>query len=93
MQIGLPVLKEFLEKNSRNKNKTFGFFREEDRILIGYFPKYAFMADRSKYLPEKLYLKLKEKLPTSFFLYKATKLCPLSGKPMKFVVIKSCPEH
>lgn len=89
--IGLPVLEEFLEKNSRNKTKAFAFFREEDRILIGYFPKYASCADRSKYLPEKLYLKLKEKLPASFFLYKIIKMCPLSNKPMKFTVIKNRP--
>jgi len=91
MQISLPVLEGFLEKNLKNKTKAFAFFREEDRILIGYFPKYASMAERSKYLPEKLYEKLKEKLPVGFFLYKIIKTCPLSNKPMKFVVIKSRP--
>ena len=87
----IPVLEGLLEKNFRNKKKAFAFFREEDRILIGYFTKYASMAERSKYLPEKLYEKLKEKLPAGFFLYKIIKTCPLSNKPMRFIVIKSRP--
>lgn len=90
MQISLPILESFLKKNTRTQ--VFSFFKEEERILIGCYRKGASFADRSKYLSESLISKLKVKLEAKFFLYKVTKPCPLDGKPMKFVAIKSRPE-
>ena len=36
------------------KNRRIQFWVEGDRLLIGYFPEYASMADLSKSMPEKV---------------------------------------
>jgi len=73
------------------KNKRTQFFIEGNRLLIGYFPEAASMADLSKTLPPNIIKVLEEKFAGTPFTVMTSfeKLDPISRKKMKFVAISA----
>ena len=73
------------------KNKRIQFFIEGHRLLIGYFPAGASMADLSKLLPVNTIKNLEEKFAGTPFIIMTDfeKPDPMSGKKMKFIAISA----
>lgn len=73
------------------KNKRIQFYVEGHRLLIGYFPEAASMADLSKLLPSNIIKVLEEKFSGTPFTVMTSfeKQDPISGKKMKFVAISA----
>lgn len=73
------------------KNKRISLFIEDHRLLIGYFPESASMADLSKSLPQKVKDEIDKKFAgTAFtFMSEITKNDPISGKKMMFSAISA----
>jgi hypothetical protein len=73
------------------KNKRVSLFIEDHRLLIGYFPEAASMADLSKVLPTNIIKILEEKFSGTPFTVMTSfeKRDPISGKKMKFVAISA----
>jgi hypothetical protein len=73
------------------KNKRIAFFVEDYRLLIGYFPESASMADLSKALPKKVKDELSKKFAGSRFTFmdEFIKLDPMSGKKMIFSAVSA----
>ncbi len=87
-QSDFPKLLTYLESIT-NKNKRIALFVEGHRILIGYFPNHATLADLSKQLPPKIIEKIRKKFAMSEFVIMSgfVKLDPISGKKMIFTAI------
>ena len=85
-----PNFESYIE-NLIPKNKRIAFFLEDHRLLIGYFPESASMADLSKSLPEKVKDELDKKFAgTKFtFMNEFTKVDNMSGKKMIFSAISA----
>jgi hypothetical protein len=85
-----PNFESYVE-NLIPKNKRISFFIEDHRLLIGYFPESASMADLSKSLPEKVKNELDEKFAgTKFtFMDEFTKVDNNSGKKMIFSAVSA----
>lgn len=88
--IDFPKFESYLE-SLIPKNKRVSFFIEDHRLLIGYFPEAASMADLSKVLPTNIIKKLEEKFAGTPFtvITDFEKQDPISGKKMKFVAISA----
>lgn len=73
------------------KNKRIAFFVEDHRLLIGYFPESASMADLSKALPKKAKEELDKKFAGSQFTFmdEFVKSDPMSGKKMIFSAVSA----
>ena len=82
---------EFYIESLIPKNKRIQFFIEGNRLLIGYFPEGASMADLSKVLPPNIIKVLEEKFAGTPFTVMTSfeKPDPISGKKMKFVAISA----
>jgi hypothetical protein len=85
-----PKFELFLESLIPS-NKRIGFFVEDHRLLIGYFPESASMADLSKSLPEKVKNEIEKKFAgTEFtFMKELIKSDPMSGKKMIFSAVSA----
>jgi len=85
-----PNFESYVE-NLIPKNKRITFFVEDHRLLIGYFPESASMADLSKSLPEKVKDELNKKFAgTKFtFMNEFTKVDNMSGKKMIFSAVSA----
>jgi hypothetical protein len=85
-----PNFESYLE-NLIPKNKRISFFIEDHRLLIGYFPESASMADLSKSLPERVKDELDEKFAGSRFTFmdELVKPDPMSGKKMIFSAVSA----
>ena len=85
-----PKLEEFIT-SLIPKGKAIQLFIEDHRLLIGYYPSFASMADLSKSLPEKVNKSLEEKFAKSEFtlMKDFIKNDPISGKKMTFTVISA----
>ena len=78
------------------KNKRIQFWVEGNRLLIGYFPESASMADLSKLLPINVISTLEKKFEGTPYVVITNfeKIDPLSGsKKMKFVAISAKDEN
>ena len=73
------------------KNKRIAFFVEDHRLLIGYFPESASMADLSKALPKNVKDELGKKFAGSQFTFMDEIIKPdsISGKKMVFSAISA----
>lgn len=73
------------------KNRRIQFYVEGNRLLIGYFPEAASMADLSKLLPSKVISMLQEKFAGTPYTVMTNfeKSDPISGKKMKFIAISA----
>jgi hypothetical protein len=83
-----PKLEEFIE-SLIPKGKRIQLFVEGHRILIGYFPDFASMADLSKPLPEKVNRAIQEKFAGTFVtvMTQFEKPDKLTGKKMTFTAL------
>jgi len=74
------------------KNRRIQFYVEGHRLLIGYFPESASMADLSKLLPPNIITILEKKFAGTPYVVMTNfeKIDPISGsKKMKFVAISA----
>ena len=74
------------------KNKRIQFYVDGHRLLIGYFPEAASMADLSKLLPSNIIEVLQKKFAGTPYVVMTNfeKIDPISGsKKMKFVAISA----
>jgi len=85
-----PKFESYIE-NLIPKNKRIAFFIEDHRLLIGYFPEGASMADLSKSLPNRVKDELAKKFAGSKFTFmnEFTKIDRLSGKKMVFSAVSA----
>jgi hypothetical protein len=85
-----PNFESYIE-NLIPKNKRIAFFIEDHRLLIGYFPEGASMADLSKSLPKNVKDELSKKFDGSKFTFmnEFTKTDRVSGKKMIFSAISA----
>jgi len=89
-QQDFPKFKSHLESLAP-KNKRIAFFIEDRRLLIGYFPEGASMADLSKLLPTNTIAALEKKFAGTPYTVMTDfeKRDPYSSKKMKFVAISA----
>jgi hypothetical protein len=89
-----PKFESYLE-SSIPKNKRIAFFIEGHRLLIGFFPEYASMADLSKLLPTSIIVALEKKFAGTPYtvMTNIEKSDPISNKKMKFVAISAKDEN
>lgn len=73
------------------KNRRIQFYVEGTRLLIGYFPEAASMADLSKLLPPNIVTVLEKKFAGTPYVVitNVEKPDPISGKKMKFIAISA----
>jgi hypothetical protein len=85
-----PKFESYLE-DLIPSNKRISFFLEGSRLLIGYFPEGASMADLSKLLPTNIITILEKKFAGTPYTVMTNfeKPDPISGKKMKFVAISA----
>ena len=89
-----PKFKSYVE-SLIPKNKRIQFFPEGNRLLIGYFPEAASMADLSKPLPPNVISILQKKFAGTPYVVMTDfeKIDPFSNKKMKFVAISAKDEN
>jgi Zn-dependent M32 family carboxypeptidase len=89
-QQDFPKFKTYLE-SIVPKNKRIAFFIRDHRLLIGYFPEGASMADISKLLPTNIIVALEKKFASTPYtlITNVEKKDPYSNKKMKFVAISA----
>ena len=86
-----PKFKSYIE-SLIPKNRRIQFYVEGNRLLIGYFPEAASMADLSKLLPPDIIAILEKKFAGAPYVVMTNfeKIDPISGsKKMKFIAISA----
>lgn len=83
-----PKFKNYIESQIP-EGKSIQFYIRDNRLMIGYFPANASMAELSKSLPEEVKEDLSEKFEETNFVFmdKVVEPDPVSGKDMIFSAV------